>query len=271
MRGKLRPIFVVIGNFLDRWGNYFLPVLAAIIGVLFASADFFEFDSKWKNWIFWLGIILTFVFVICSVVIEQKRPRIKKLEEINNEQQEIIDEIADNIFFLFDGLILNLAKKLKISNAPESRVSLYVHDDDKGCFIPCGRYAANPELRKRGRNEYPDNIGCISMGWQNGWFFTNSVPKTRTAHQKHCQNNFQISKETHDQLNMLSTLYGVKQLSWNGSEPIAVIVVESLEKNSFEEADLKAILESVSDDYAETISVFHEQIIKSHTSKGVEE
>ena len=69
---------------------------------------------------------------------------------------------------------------------------------------------------------------------------------------------------------MLSRSIAVKKASYNGNKPIAVIVVESLENTSFEEADLKKTLESVSDDYAETISVFHDQIIKSHTSKGVE-
>ena len=257
------------GNWLDRWGKWLTLSLTAIIAILFASEDFFDLNEgdRWK--IYKAIVILTALSLACHFGLERLRPRIKKLEEKIKQQQEIIDEVADMTFILFEGLILNLSKRLGIFDDHKSRVTLYVHNPSNRHFIPCGRYSADPEFKKLGRSEYPDSQGCIAEGWRKGWFFKNDFPKKRPAHQKCCKKEFGIQKKIHDQIRMLSVLICAMKLS-SGSDAIAVIVVESLNKSTFKEADLRKKLHSVSDDYAETLSVFKDHILELHTSEGVE-
>ena len=257
------------GNWLDRWGNLLTLSLTAIIAILLEYENFFDLNEgdRWK--IYTAIVILTALLLACHLGLEKLRPRIKKLEEKIKQQQEIVDEVANLTFALFDGLMLNLSKKLGIFDDHKSRVTLYVHDPSNNYFIPCGRYSADPEFKKLRGRKYPGNQGCIAEGWRKGWFFKNDFPKTRTAHQGCCKREFDIPKKTHEQIRMLSVLICAMKLS-SGSESIAVIVVESLNKSIFEEADLKKELQSVSDDYAKTLSVFKDHILDLHTSKGVE-
>ena len=257
------------GNWLDRWGNWSTLLLTGLIAILLEYENFFDLNEgdRWKIYI--AIVILTALLLACHLGLEKLRPRIKKLEEKIKQQQEIVDEVANLTFALFDGLMLNLSKKLRIFDDHKSRVTLYVHNPSNRHFIPCGRYSADPEFKKLGRSEYPDSQGCIAEGWRKGWFFKNDFPKKRPAHQKCCKKEFGIPKKTHDQIGMLSVLICAMKLS-SGSDAIAVIVVESLNKSTFKEAGLKKELQSVSDDYAKTLSVFKDHILESHTSKGVE-
>ena len=260
-----------IYNILDRLGNWFLPLLAGTISLIFTSVDFFDLYSNWKIGIYCIGAFLTILFVICSIAIERNRPRIKQLVESNDEKQELIDRFADNIFIFFDGLSLNLAKRVGIENNSNCRISIYLHFKAQNCFIRCGRYADNPKLARGGRPEYPEDEGCISKGWRLGWYYVGNLPARRDRHQRKCEKDYNIPKATHDDFVMLSRCIAAKRLSLTSNRPLAVIVVESLDKDAFSETALKGILESVSDDYAEAISVFHKHIIESHTSKGVEQ
>lgn len=255
---------------LDRWGGWVGVAFAALLGLVYSANDFFALDEDTKAYFFVVVLVLTILSTLLAFFFEQQRPQINKLQDQIKERQEFIDEVADNIFFLFDGLILNLARKLDLLRDHKSRVSLYVHDPENDQFIPCGRYSANPELKKRGRSKYPDNQGCIAKGWQDGWHFVNDLPRKRSAQQKRLEKDYNIPEKVHNKIRMLSVLVGVIKLTWHGSNPVAVIVVESLDKNAFQGLQLKTELESVSDDYAETISVFHDQLLQSHTSKGVE-
>ena len=257
------------GNWLDRWGNWSTLLLTGLIAILLEYENFFDLNEgdRWKIYI--AIVILTVLLLVCHFGLEKRRPRIKKLEEKIKQQQEIIDEVANLTFALFDGLMLNLSKKLGISDDHKSRVTLYVHDPSNDHFIPCGRYSADPEFKKLGRRKYPDNQGCIAEGWRKGWFFKNDFPEERPDHQKCCKEEFGIPKKIHDKIGMLSVLICAMKLS-SGSDSIAVIVVESRNGSIFEEADLKKELQSVSDDYAKTLSVFKDHILESHTSKGVE-
>ena len=257
------------GNWLDRWGKWLTLLLTGLIAILLEYEKIFDLNegNRWKIYI--AIVTLTALSLACHFGLDRLRPRIKKLEEEIKQQQEIIDEVANLTFALFDGLMLNLSKKLRIFDDHKSRVTLYVHDPSNHHFIPCGRYSADPEFKKLRGRKYPDNQGCIAGGWRRGWFFKNDFPKTRTAHQKCCKKEFGILKKTHEQIRMLSVLICAMKLS-SGSDPIAVIVVESLNKSTFKEAGLKKELQSVSDDYAKTLSVFKDHILESHTSKGVE-
>ena len=257
------------GNWLDRWGNWLTLLLTGLIAILLEYENFFDLNEgdRWKIYI--AIVILTVLLLACHFGLEMLRPRIKKLEEEIKQQQEIIDQVADMRFILFEGLILNLSKRLGISDDHKSRVTLYVHDPSNDHFIPCGRHSADPEFKKLGRRKHPNDQGCIAEGWRKGWFFKNNFPKKRPAHQKCCKKEFGIPKKTHEQIRMLSVLICAMKLS-SGSESIAVIVVESLNGSTFKEADVKKKLQSVSDDYAKTLSVFKDHILELHTSKGVE-
>lgn len=271
MVSKIRVKMIsYLNDLLDRWGAWVGTTLAGLLGIIFSVTDHFDLTQQAKFYMFLGGLALTGVSAFLAWVYERNRPKIYELEEQLQGQQEIIDEIAENIYFLLDGLILDLARKIRIFDDTSSRVSLYVHSEDDAHFIPCGRFSANPELKKPGRQSYPENEGCIAQGWQHRWFFVNDLPKTRGNHQRRCQRDFGIPKTTHDNFKMVPVLIAVKQLSWNGENPNAVIVVESKRGDAFSEEKLKEDLNSIEEAYAQTIGVFIDQILESKTTKGVE-
>ena len=71
----------------------------------------------------------------------------------------------------------------KADFSSEERVTLYIHNGGN-LFIPFGRYSPNTKYAKSGRPTYPDNIGCISKGWENGWHFENNFPNEEDSYLK---------------------------------------------------------------------------------------
>ncbi len=161
---------------------------------------------------------------------------------------------------MFDGLLLNLSKKLDFKQGDQARISIYVHEISEGRFIPCGRYAPNPELRKSGRTSFPDTQGCIAKGWQNGWHFDDSFPDTTSRHQNYCYSNYAIPKNTHDDLKMRSLVYAVMRLDDSSGYPLAVMVIESEKADQFDANQLQTDLEGVANDFSQMISTLRQHI-----------
>jgi hypothetical protein len=159
---------------------------------------------------------------------------------------------------VFDGLLLNLSRKLDAPRGAEFRISLYVHDSAHKRFIPCGRYSPNPTLSGRGRTSYPDNEGCISEGWKRGWHFDNGVPPAGNQRKTYNRQTYGLSEKTNASIRMQSCLYAVRRLDDALGSAVAVLVVEAIDGTQFEQDTLRDKLDGVADDFARMV----------HTLKG---
>ncbi len=251
---------------LNPWSGFIALISGALV-----TYDFTELRQDFPNWpglfnmlesniLFWVFIASASVSAISSWIMTRRQKTFKALQCEIDESREQIGEIGNNIKFLFDGLLLNLSKKLSFKQGDQARISIYVHEESDGKFIPCGRYSPNPELRKPGRTSYPDGQGCIAKGWQNGWHYDNSFPETRTRHQNHCHSQYGIPKPVHDNMKMHSLVYAVLRLDDPLGNPLAVMVVESEKADQFDANQLQADMESVAADFSQMISTLRQHI-----------
>ncbi len=260
----------VILDFVLRAFTPWVGFVTLISGAL-VTYDFTSMRAKYPDWPGLFDIlesgVLVFIFLgfalisaLLSWAMTKRQKTLRGMQDEIDQCREQMGEIGNNIKFLFDGLLLNLSKKLNFKQDDQARISIYIHNEADGKFIPCGRYSPNPELRKPGRTSFPDTQGCIANGWQRGWHYDNSFPETKTRHQNHCASNYNIPKETHDKFKMLSHVYAVMRFDDNAGTPLAVIVVESMKNDQFDANQLQADLESVADDFAQMIATLRPHI-----------
>ncbi|MEJ5096028.1 MULTISPECIES: hypothetical protein [Sphingomonas] len=199
--------------------------------------------SDWIGPTFFSVAILSFLVTLIQSVL---RPSIKSL-------QSKVDLVGESLRTLCDGLMTDLASKLAISHKDDSRASLYVHDGNSH-FVLIGRYSPNPVLRKPGRPFYPDDQGCIAKGWQQGWSFENTLGNGAN-YTRNTEARYGIPTADIVRFAMKSKLLGAHRVDSNG-EPIAVVLVESMRQDRFDEQALEAALSQFSTDYAPMLKAF---------------
>lgn len=210
---------------------------------------------------------------ITVLVVQQKAQ--PKLDNLANALSEATDKskiISENVSELFDGYLYRLAAKLGFGSQPTNceRITLYIHDKN-GSFIQCGRYSANPDYKGVNRATYPDNEGCIALGWQNDWHFDNNFPcpiTNKSEYIDYCLDHYSIPRNTTRRIKMKSRLYAVSGVKKN-EESFAVIVVESTSSARFSETELRAKLEEQSDYLGHIICVLRGYIPEPSTAKSV--
>lgn len=188
-----------------------------------------------------------------GVVVATRGKSLRTMALEQKSQRSQIAEIGNVIVILFDGLLLNLATRLKLTQESQVRLSLYVHEPTMNAFIPCGRYSPNPHFRVRGRTSYPDHEGCIGKGWVNGWHFDSGVPTQPAARRAYNLKSYSIPEHVSDSVRMKSALYAAKRLDDATGAAVAVLVVEALGANHFVEGELRDTVEAVVADYARVV------------------
>lgn len=207
-----------------------------------------------------LLIIAAFASVLTSIITSARQPKIKTLNETVLALEEEADKIGENIHNLFEGILLNLSKKLVFTQNGTERVTLYIHKNSHGCFVPCGRYSNNPLFQKKGRTRFDDDQGCISKGWQTGWHFDNKIPTGKPLAANYNNKNYGIPVDTASSLTMQSKLLAVKRIDGLEGRPVAVLVIESTNKAAFAENDLVAKLNGVSSEYGRMVQILERHI-----------
>ncbi|MBL4617751.1 MAG: LapA family protein [Robiginitomaculum sp.] len=256
----------LLTRFLAPWTSFIALISGALI-----TYDFTSLRIDYPNWPGLFDVLdskaLIIIFLISATlaallawVMKRRQKSLNDLQKEIESTRDQIGEIGNNIKFLFDGLLLNLSKKLNFKQGDQARISIYVHENSDGHFIPCGRYSPNPELRKPGRTLYPDNQGCIAKGWQNGWHFDKDFPETSSRHKSYCQSQYDIPKNTHDGMKMRSRVYAALRLDDLSGNPLAVMVIESKNSEQFDANQLQTDLESIAVDFSQMISTLRQHI-----------
>ncbi|TAZ71102.1 hypothetical protein ELH72_29705 (plasmid) [Rhizobium ruizarguesonis] len=253
-------------KFLDFVAVFVQPVLAFIVLVSgsLMSFDYRDVRKEFPKWpglfdflegsfLFWTFVISA-VFTFClGLLIAQRDKTLTQLNEELRRHRDEKDEVGNNIIILFDGLLLNLSRKLNAPRGVDFRISLYVHDAANKRFIPCGRYSPNPTLAGPGRTSYPDSEGCIAEGWRRGWHFDNAIPASGSSRKAYNQRHYAVSERTNYSIRMASCLYAVRRLDDLLNTPVAVLVVEAMDSMQFEQDALRSKLDEVADDFARMV------------------
>lgn len=261
-------------KFVDNYLQHIKILFSFCLAILVFVRELLKFP---ENLIIYLSII--FIILVLSTFVSLRLiktvPQIKDLEnKIKDKDDELkeysnqIIAIHKNIYLLFDGFLINLAKKHHVVDDPESRISIYVRDPVNENFVPCGRYSSNADWRKRGREILPGDQGCIAKAWNIKWCFDANFPEDRKNHSTYSQKNYNIDKKIHRNINMLSRLYAVLRLENDEKEHFAIIVFESLNKDRFSEDEIKDILDDVAEKFTDSISVFQKQILTANIKKA---
>ena len=244
-----------------RWLYDYLPkvlqlalgvlVVPALIALLSDEVVRHLFSQTWRDLVQCLSIygfiIASIVFFAISLwqIFRDKRlsSLAKKIEGLENENRIL----AENVRAILEGYLFRLATgRLKFGERATNveRITLYVLDPN-GDFVPAGRYSANPEFNRTGRDRYPAGEGCIAKAWQNEWFYETNFPCPIANWPGYvaAQAKFDISTETSERLGMRSRLYyGRRISSLTSTQPIAIVMVESTDPERFTERQLRTAL-----------------------------
>lgn len=233
--------------------------VAVLISSVFVTYDFGQAEKAYPQWSGFLGLVSWLLFwtlvgaaateLAVSIGRSMREPTMQGLQKDLQEAQNQVGEIGSVIRHVFDGLLYNFGKRLDLKQDDQVRISIYVHDQSRRRFVPCGRYSPNPNLTKPGRTHYPDDEGCIGKGWNHGWHFDNDIPAEKQERRRYEKDSYGLPRTVAESIKMQSRLYAVKRIT-NGEEALAVVVVEALTTDRFEQIALQDALDEHNDTIA---------------------
>lgn len=214
-----------IWNYLyENWGS-FITILFPILISIDKVKNFL--DDNYLRWA--LGVIL---FLIASA---QSVRSFTSKTELNGKIARLENEngmLKSNLEAVPFDMIRVLAKQFKFEN--DDRVTLYRVTPEE-TFIPVARFSESPVYRKFGRKFYPNDSGYIGECWLKGEvkkekladYSNNDISRERYIEQALKQGG-SLTREDVEGLQMkCRSIYG-KRLHYNGDDPIAIIVIESM-------------------------------------------
>jgi len=250
---------IKLHNFID-WCYNKAQYITAIILIVLTIIDISDLN-EWKikafeienfpigKIFYYISVIIAFVFGIIAI---QSAKEIEKLEKDNEDKgkkivdlEEAINSIVKDTDDLFNSYLKLLIQNLNFSH--NERISVYKVVENK--FVLIGRASTNPNLSKKGRNNYPTDEGFIGKGWEEGSFFIDNLPDPTHRNGQTYYNSVsrinKIPKEIVDNINMKSRTYYIHRIDGFDNNPKAVLVFESLSNNAFEENDVRSVIEDV--------------------------
>jgi len=210
----------------------------------------------------WVPVFFTTVAIslIGAIIAARQKKNSTRLRSELDAAENQLSEIANLIRPLFDGVLLNVSKRLGFEQDDQARLTVYLHRPDSTGFVPCGRYSPNPKARKPGRPWYPEDQGCIAAGWQNGWHFDNQIPQRLGPRKRYHQETYGIPEGVYDQLKMKPRLFAVRRIDDHAGNGVGVLVLEATQVDRFKEASSRRILAEVSVHFAVLLNTFSEYI-----------
>lgn len=211
----------------------------------------------------WIIIILASSISAIFLLSLNNKLREKSYNRLKGDLVEArtqLDQVGDNIYNMFDGVMLSLSEKFGFTKSTKARLSLYINDPENGRFVPCGRYSPDPTLRSKGRSSFSHGQGCIWRCWENDFHYDSKIPTTRVAFDKYQFREYQIPQETCEGLKMRPKLIAGKRIDDALDQPVAVIIFEAKNSEEFLERDVQDLLQKACKDLARLILTFKEYI-----------
>ena len=269
-----------MGNFVDKhhiWLNPLLIFLTTVSSAFLSiqPSQAFQKAHPVKTAVYTAYLKYNiFVFILCAILLlvitvinSRNNKTIKNLKRKLNRSERINGKISENTKELFSGYFYKLSNS-KLSFTSNERITIYIHNG-KDFFVPFARYSSNTKYGKPGRDLYPDNIGCISKGWENQWHF--KIFENDDDFSKQNAEKYGMNEDVIDTLNMPSRLFAVVRIDSTDGKPIGIIVVESTDKEKYTERQIKSILKEHKEYVAEMIVTFGEFIPNPSLAATIEE
>ncbi|MBS8259243.1 hypothetical protein DYI23_03330 [Roseibium polysiphoniae] len=209
---------------------------AGISGI--AALDIFDINSL---------ILFIFFCILCLLSIVLSTVRNRSSSEIFDENETLRKAISEgnrNFYDMWDDRARAIFKEFGLSI--QDRISIYKYDETAKEFRLLGRYAENANFRERHRNTYPSNQGVIGKAWENGECFERKLPNPSNHIDKYIEENerkYALPADLSQNLNMKSTCLWAKSLTNHKDIPFAIVVVESIKRESLDKDALNAFFE----------------------------
>ena len=266
MRNFFTKISDLLRTFDDLGGTIFFSALTGLT-TLYWKLDSENYPNA--GWLLkiipekWIIIILGVSIIIIFILALNKKIKEKSYKKLTSELTEAnlqLDQVSENIYNMFDGVMLSLSQKFGFEKSTKARLSLYVNDDDKSRFVPCGRYSPDPVLRKKGRSSFSHGQGCIWKCWQNDFHFDNNMPAGRVAFRRHQLKEYDIPEETCEILQMKPRLIAGKRIDDALDNELGVIIIEAKNPDTFTEDHIRRVFESSVEDLSRLILTLKDYI-----------
>ncbi|QCR33138.1 hypothetical protein [Lysinibacillus sp. SGAir0095] len=209
----------ILKNWKETWGSLIVLLIPLLYTIEYTKDIIIKFTYHWV-----VGLLLFLAgWIQTNYHFESKqklRSDISSLENANGMLKSNLESIPDNMTKTF-------FKHFGLGN--KDRVTTYRVDENE-FFIQVGRYSDNPIFKKGGRGKYPINEGFIGECWVNEEVKVTNLPdfdKNPDRYYDEIAKKCTIEKAVVNKIKMKSRSFYCKRLSFNGEEPIAVIVIES--------------------------------------------
>lgn len=204
----------------ETWLSLITILFPILVGIDIVK-DFLD-----ESYLRWFLAICLFLLANAQTYVTFKSK--KDLEEKTAELENTNSMLVNNLESVPIDMIKIFAKHFKLTN--EDRVTLYrVKGNDT--FIPVARFSESPIYRRFGRKEYPVDSGYIGECWTKGEIKKEKLPDFEKSPQKYIERASKsggMTEEVIKGLQMKSRSFYGKRLHFNGDNPIAIIVIESM-------------------------------------------
>ncbi|MGP9803533.1 hypothetical protein [Paracoccus sp. NSM] len=257
-----------VGLWLDRWVlRWISPISSVVLAVLVAllSVRIEDLRERYPRWpglfdhfegfpLYRLIIAVAVVAAVGSIYNVWRQRSLKKLRSEIDTLKKESGAVAENVYLLFENILIGLAHQLNLQPEGQERITIYVFNEKRREFVPCGRFSYNHELRKKGRTALPYESGGIKSAWETNWHFDNSFPDParESDYREYNLTTYSVPRNTSRKLRMKPALLAGRRLSYNDRH-VAVIVIESVRRDRFDERQLKEALDGVADQYGRMI------------------
>ncbi|WP_182050458.1 hypothetical protein [Changpingibacter yushuensis] len=206
------------------------------------------------------------LFMVVGVIALGSGLLAAKQERSTNELVEENTELCKEMEFgrqvigeTIEILLENICREADSWNS-NCRATVYVHKNSlgehpisaSGSLVPVARTSFNPNLKRKGRAEYPDNVGFVGATWEQG--FTSAsfestnellLVKLYTKRVRKWPSHIKpLDEATASALTMKSSkLIGIR-IDAHHRANIGVVMFESLSKDDFQQVDENTLRDS---------------------------
>lgn len=181
-------------------------------------------NENYYRWVFALVLILL-ANVMSFKNFESKKELTDTISELTDRNENLVNHLESVPISMIKTLSINF----KFEN--DSRITLYRVKPNE-TFIPVARFSKSPIYRKMGRLEYPIDSGFIGKCWVEGKAQLDKLADYSKSPKRYVSEAMKqggmTEAEIHN-LSMKSRSFYCKRLDYNGDEPIAVLVFESMQ------------------------------------------
>lgn len=217
----------------------------------------------------WLAAIMLITLFIFSLNEQLRKKSLAFLELQLREAKDQLNEFGDNIENLFNGFLRDHSNSLGFDAATKARLSIYLNDDEKSHFYPCGRYSPDPEFQKKGRTMFAHGQGCIWKAWKNGFHFDSAAPKTAESYKKYQTRVYSIPNTELSGLKMKPRLICGQRIEDPSGSPIGVIICEATESELFSVEQISSVLRPASEELCKMLTILQAFIPNPNDAEDV--